>query len=68
MDTNSVHSHSEVKEAKERKGEIQYSPIHESICDSLDHHMEKNEKIEEICRASQYGFGEQLMQKFMGEL
>ena len=48
MDTNSVHSHSEVKE---KKGEIQYSPIHESICDSLDH-MEKNEKIESICRAS----------------
>ena len=66
METNSVHSNGQAKEKK-----IEQSPIHESIFDSLDNAAEdkmKMEKMEEMCRASQFGFGQQLMNRFMGDL
>lgn len=67
METGSVHSLAR----EEQPGVVDHEPIKESINDSLDGFggREKiEEKLEGVGRSSLYGFGEQLMRKFMGEI
>jgi hypothetical protein len=43
--------------------------IEESICDSLDHFEKKTSaKMEKMALSSHYGFGEKMMNRFMGEI
>ena len=65
METNSMYS-SHPRKEEEPAPNPPPEPIHESICDSLDHYADK--PLPAMANSSLYGFGARLMKDFMGEV